>query len=329
MAKKNEESKLIRPSVWAQNKSINVSEGIMQQCHWETNHSYRDIVVNKTSGVGVKSHDGLAEKEMADANPYRGDTCYLDIDCDTIRMAFTVKILPIRNNINACNNYDYMQSLNDYIANTDNSVFKVLASSYLYNIYAGNFWWRNKLGAEQIVTKIAVKNRPTETIDSLEFCKNNTILNISDISEFLLSYVASAFAGETEYAELEVVSYLQAGFGSEVFPSQEMPENSMENRSKILFQRNGTAAMHSQKIGNAIRTIDTWYSEFDNYGLVIPVEPYGTSKNIGKAFRTGKESFYSLIDRAITEKDESLDFYQNMFIMACLIRGGVFGGKSK
>lgn len=329
MAKKNEESKLIRPSVWAQNKSINVSEGIMQQCHWETNHSYRDIVVNKTSGVGVKSHDGLAEEEMADANPYRGDTCYLDIDCDTVRMAFNVKVLPIRGNINACNNYDYMRALNGYITEADDDIFKALASRYLYNIYAGNFWWRNKLGAKQIVTKIVVKNRHTESIDSLEFCRNNTIFNISDINKFLVDYVADALTGVIEYAELEVVSYLQAGFGAEAFPSQEMPENSMENKSKVLFQRNGTAAMHSQKIGNAIRTIDTWYSEFGIYGMVIPVEPYGTSKNIGKAFRTGKESFYSLIDRAIIEKDRSIDFDQTMYIMACLIRGGVFGGKSK
>ena len=161
------------------------------------------------------------------------------------------------------------------------------------------------------------------------FCSNNTILDISDIIEFLVNYVADALTGVIEYAELEVVSYLQAGFGTEVFPSQEMPENSMENKSKVLFQRNGTAAMHSQKIGNAIRTIDTWYSEFGIYGMVIPVEPYGTSKNIGKAFRTGKESFYSLIDRAIIEKDRSIDFDQTMYIMACLIRGGVFGGKSK
>lgn len=50
----------------------------------------------------------------------------------------------------------------------------------------------------------------------------------------------------------------------EVYPSEELVlDKGKGERSKILYHVNDVAAMHSQKLGNALRTIDTWYPEFD------------------------------------------------------------------
>lgn len=44
--------------------------------------------------------------------------------------------------------------------------------------------------------------------------------------------------------------------------------------------------MHSQKVGNAIRTIDTWYAE--EVAFPIAAEPYGAVTTLGTAFRQPK-----------------------------------------
>ena len=89
--------------------------------------------------------------------------------------------------------------------------------------------------------------------------------------------------------------------------------------------------MHSQKIGNAIRTIDTWYPEFETANVgPIAVEPYGAVTNLGKAYRTPKDKadFYSLFDKwALGEKLANKN--EEHYVMAVLVRGGVFGQSSK
>lgn len=330
MAKKKTETneatevKIKRPAVWAQAKSINVTEGIMYQCKFDDKTNYKNIEIVHSSGVGVKSHDGLPEKEMADANPYRGDICYMASDCDTIQMVFGIKFLPIINNINSCSDYNYKKELIDFI-NSNTMHLEKLAKRYLFNIYAGNFWWRNKFGAKQIETHI-ISTDIRENIDSINFAKTNEIVTC-EINEELVKNIVAALSGEQDYYEIQVISYLQAGFGAEVYPSQEMPDDAMKEKAKVLFTRGGTAAMHSQKIGNAIRTIDTWYKEYDEYEMVIAAEPYGTAKNVGKAFRTSSQSFYKLIDKAMDKNNIKGIGEQIYYVLACLIRGGVFGLK--
>ena len=102
-------------------------------------------------------------------------------------------------------------------------------------------------------------------------------------------------------------------------------------KSKVLYQVNDMAAMHSQKIGNALRTIDTWYPEYGEPGIgPIAVEPYGAVTTLGKTFRSPKEKvdFYTLFDDWSTgtapENETDKDY-----VMAVLVRGGVFGASGK
>jgi len=92
---------------------------------------------------------------------------------------------------------------------------------------------------------------------------------------------------------------------------------------------NGIAGIHSQKLGNALRTIDTWYEGVAELGP-IAVEPYGSVTTQGKAYRQPqkKEDFYSLLDNWLI-KDKPPAPEQQHFVMATLIRGGVFGDAGK
>ena len=75
------------------------------------------------------------------------------------------------------------------------------------------------------------------------------------------------------------------------------------------------------------RTIDTWYpaDEGEEIGP-IAVEPYGSVTNQGKAYRQPKvkADFYSLLDAWVL-KDKAPETGDQHFVIATLIRGGVFG----
>jgi CRISPR-associated protein Csy3 len=126
------------------------------------------------------------------------------------------------------------------------------------------------------------------------------------------------------------------GKAQEVYPSEELvldKSTSKEKKSKILYSNNGIAAMHIQKIGNALRTIDTWYPSFkdvEQSAGPIAIEPYGAVTNLGTAFRTpkDKQDFYTFFDAfALGEKLARVE--DEHYVMATLVRGGVFGASDK
>ena len=132
---------------------------------------------------------------------------------------------------------------------------------------------------------------------------------------------------------LRVEAFAKVGSGQEVFPSQELILDKSKDKSKTLYviEHSGrrVAAMHSQKIGNALRTIDDWYEGAEDLGP-IPVEPYGSVTTQGKAYRQPKNKmdFYSLLDGWVL-KDKVPGVEQQHFVIATIIRGGVFGDSEK
>jgi CRISPR-associated protein Csy3 len=163
----------------------------------------------------------------------------------------------------------------------------------------------------------------------------------------LAAVIESGLAGSA-HVLLRITAFVRIGDGQEVFPSQELILDQGQTRtvngktikkSKTLyavkFGDQNIAAMHTQKIGNALRTIDTWYCGSEDNGP-IAVEPYGSVTTQGKAYRQpspGKDEngkpkekldFYNLLDGWII-KDKTPDLDQQHFVIATLIRGGVFG----
>src|SRR5690606_7072428 len=103
-------------------------------------------------------------------------------------------------------------------------------------------------------------------------------------SEKLVAEVGAALSGKRGPLFLNVDISGEMPAGAEVYPSQEfLPEakQSKENGkvlSAIEIEHNGRrfrqGTMHSQKIGNALRWIDEWHGEVDEYGAT-PIEVYG------------------------------------------------------
>jgi len=146
--------------------------------------------------------------------------------------------------------------------------------------------------------------------------------------------IATALASGDGALVLEVTTYAQLGNAQEVYPSEELVlDKGKSKKSKILYEVKGHAAMHSQKIGNALRSIDTWYPAYrdeEQSAGAIAIEPYGAVTNLGKAYRTPKENqdFYTLFDS--WARGGQLERVEDEhYVMAVLVRGGVFGESDK
>lgn len=258
------------------------------------------------------------------------DVATLPHEADTLMARFTLRVLGGAGTPSACNNAEYQAKLKrvvrDYVATHG---FRELAKRYAHNLANGRFLWRNRVGAEEVEVQIRQMEQGqiarSWTFDALEqslrkFEGGQEVNELGDL-------IADALEGE-RYLLLEVVAFARVGAGQEVFPSQELIlDRSRGDKSKTLYRVGEVAGIHSQKLGNAIRTIDTWYPQTEDGDLgPIAVEPYGSVTTQGKAYRQPKQKvdFYSLLDNWLL-KDKEPDTEQQHFVMATLIRGGVFG----
>jgi CRISPR-associated protein Csy3 len=264
------------------------------------------------------------------------DVAALPADADTLKVRFTLRVLGGAGTPSACNNVDYQRKLHSTVKGyVDTQGFVELAGRYACNLANGRFLWRNRLGAEQVVVQVAqlVDGQPAQswTFDALSLSLRH--FGGSPDAETALTelggLMAEALAGN-RHLLLQVTAFVRLGAGQEVFPSQELIlDKAKTTKSKTLYTVAGIAAMHSQKIGNALRSIDTWYPGADENGP-ISVEPYGAVTTQGKAYRrpTDKMDFYSLLDGWLI-KDQVPAPEQQHFVIATLIRGGVFGDAGK
>lgn len=216
--------------------------------------------------------------------------------------------------------------------------FADLSKRYAANLALANgrFLWRNRVGAENIEVRVKVCNEG-EQRDWTFSAKSISVRDFDNLPAGVLELaelIANALSGRREFLLLSVTAYAQVGLAQDVYPSEELvldKSNSKSKKSKILYHIDGHAGMHSQKIGNALRSIDTWYpvDEDNPYIGPIAIEPYGAVTNLGKAFRTpkAKVDFYTLFDSFA--RGGSLSQTEQHYVMAVLVRGGVFGESGK
>ncbi|MBO5651590.1 MAG: type I-F CRISPR-associated protein Csy3 [Selenomonas sp.] len=325
-------------SVLSFEKKLVVSDGYMYGTCWDDEHkskaeplklvekSVRGTISNRLKPA-VQNDPAKLNAEVEKPNLQQVDSCALGMEQDTLKLVFSIKVLNGVEKPSACNNAAFAQSYAEaakgYMEKTG---FKELAYRYAYNIASGRFLWRNRLGAEQL--EVCVK------ADDWEQKFSGYDYSLRDFSEHkelevLAEKIAAVLAGKEAYLFIEVEAYAKLGMGQEVYPSEELVfDKGNSRKSKILYQVNGVAAMHSQKLGNALRTIDTWYPSFGSAEGAGPIaiEPYGAVTTLGKAFRNPKEKvdFYTLFDKfALGEPLASVE--EEHFVMAVLVRGGVFG----
>jgi len=333
-------------SVLAFEKKLVPSDGYMYGTIWENRDncsplkliekSVRGTISNRLKAA-IKNDPVKLNVEVEKANLQTVDVCSLEPEQDTLKLHFTLKVLGGVAQPSACNNALFKQSYTSAVSGyISKEGFKELGRRYALNLANARFLWRNRVGAESIEVQVKALNKGDEqtwTFDATTFSTRDFQNNDQEVVT-LGARIASALASDDDFLMLEINCFVQVGKAQEVYPSEELVlDKGKGKKSKILYSVNDIAAMHSQKIGNALRSIDTWYPEFDDIQSSagpIAIEPYGAVTNLGKAYRTpkDKQDFYTFFDKfARGEQLEKVE--DEHYVMAVLVRGGVFGESDK
>ena len=343
-----EQTELKTASVLAFERKLDPSDALFRAGNWEDRDqagswpgiSVREKSVRGTISNRLKAKDqDPAKLDAAIENPnlQTVDVAALPNDADTLMAHFTLKVLGNAGRPSACNNAAYEQKLQSLVQGyIDEHGFGTLARRYAQNLANGRFLWRNRMGSEEVEVRVSrlEQGEPVEswTFSALDISMRdfNAEGEAASDMEALAETIRQGLSGE-RFVLLDVVAFARMGRGQEVFPSQELVlGRTSGDKSKTLYSVDGVAGIHSQKLGNAIRTIDTWYPAPTGQASPGPiaVEPYGSVTTQGTAYRQPKQKvdFYSLLDNWML-KDKKPSENDQHFFMATLIRGGVFGDK--
>lgn len=320
------------PSMLAFERKLETSDALMFSGVWEniaTAGEWLAVPITKRQNRSTQSAEGTSDADKIKPNPVSSDSddANLPLKHDTLKVSFSMRVIGNLGDPFGCNSPDFSKAIKTKTAGfkqgegVDN-----LAYRYAYNIANGRFLWRNRVGAEEI--NIVVKagghtfNFSAYDFSLTEFEKGSD----NPFLQQLTAIIAEGLKGdEKSFVLIEVDAFVKLGYQQHVFPSQEM---NMGEKGKVLFKLDGCAAIHNVKIGNAIRTIDTWYNRYTEQKQPIAIEPFGAVTQIGDAFRKNKKEgdLYSLMIDWVN--NEELTQEQQAYVAANLIRGGVFSKSS-
>lgn len=331
-------------------RSIQISEGLFF-AHNADGTRRTPVAVTEKGVRGQSSED--AAKNPGLSNPQTVECAMVPSGYAEVELSFSVRVLQSSRKPHACDSITVSETYAELAtAYAGAGGYKFLAELYVWNIANGRFAWRNRFQSDSQRVQVCFDGRKL-AFDPLmlslkkpagvEDLSDALILGDRSDLEALIEGIGAALAEGSFVFDVSWIAAMREG--QEIFPSQEYlrEENKakLKDVSRILAKlpvfvgdyRIQQASMHSQKIGAALRAIDIWHGDED-YG-VVPVNPYAGDQETGKALRGAKNSFYALRKmpealiagaRDATSPDDISD--EVHFVMANLVRGGVFGAKN-
>lgn len=279
-------------------------------------------------------------------------------DMVDLRIGFEIKALPLKDALHSCANSQKVNGsdaeklramLDDFIKRAqDSEGLQEVSRRIARNICNGRWLWRNRLLASAVRIEIAADSWTGVVPDALDIPLRE-FGPYSETENVLGAILASGFRGEKKVA-VKVGAILDMGVtGSiEVYGSQNYEPDTGRGKSKGDLSRSlyklplsapsthdegvrvvGQAAFRDAKIWNALRTIDTWYPEYAQGDMPIPVEPQGASLSLMRFFRAKDNKKASVFDLFKRLHQINPDSSEGQYCLASLMRGGVFGGSEK
>lgn len=332
-------------SVLAFSRAFEISDAIFLQCNSNTPQQEKSVVLRNKYVKCAFNQRNIKDEDAAKANLQLFDIATLGLNEDTLIVRFSIRVKAFDGTAEYCNSALVQENIklriSEYIKEYG---FDELSRRYAANLANARWLWRNRVSAESVT--VTIKNKgESVVIQDAKKLPLNSFDNYPKEVNTVADWIKKGLKGESGIL-LEVEARALIGVKQEVFPSQELTidANSKSNKSKVLYyiyeDNERKAAMHSQKIGNAFRTIDDWYPQAQ---YPISVESYGAVPAIGTAFRlpSKKLDFFYLFDNWVmhnglptTDKEGKTTFTplsenDKHYVVASMLRGGVFSNSSK
>lgn len=343
------------PSSLALQRSIAITDGVLYNLSEGGERTPVLVVEHGIRGTQNVNTDKGAEKDIA--NIQRTESAKLSDDAVAMVARFDVRTSPLERAISMCADpgmgeqgraeaLEVRRAIESFIERSKGAPIMKIAERYARNILNGRWLWRNRSYAQEVTIRVyALEEEGSRLVAEQDALKTplHHFDDVTDQEKAVASILVQGWEGLAA-SGLRVEATVDFGVkGSvEVFPSQNYIDTKDKGFARSLykhpltekvelgtgFKACGIAALRDQKIGNALRTIDTWYASFNEVRLVTPVEPMAANLEAGVFLRTKNETAFSLFKLMNTLKVEEGDL-NGLFLLAVLIRGGVFGEKGE
>lgn len=315
-------------------------------------------------GIRGTQNNEKASGPMESANVQITETAKLSEDAKALVVRFDMAMLDIAQALHSCsgkNKEEVMvlrQNLDDFIATARSdgqAGIQEIGCRYARNILNGRWLWRNRSLARRMTITVSLIKKDM-TIEPLVSEPDALDLPMNHFRDFrqnevtLGREIADQMRGKsTQGLRVEARLALRTSGAIEVFPSQNYVTDKPKGFARPLYKvgmtpdamwrvgddvknypdihRMGQAALRDQKIFNAIRTIDTWFSQYEEVGFPIAVEPMGANLSQQTFYRDkGRQSAADFLKNVGNITPESPE---GLFLLAALDRGGVYGQSDK
>lgn len=338
-------------------RSVQITEGLFYAKNSADADRLVPIEVLEKGVRGQSSEDKAKNPGLS--NPQSVEYAIIPQGHDGVQLTFSVRFMPLSLKPHACNNTAvgdaYVRLASAY---RTAGGFGTLALLYLWNIANARFAWRNRFQSDAMSVRVEGEGSGVLIFNPFKLSldepatRADLIASLSQGTEADLDAVISGIAHGLSNSDQEAYS-LRGSWdatmepGQEVFPSQEyIRDEKADKQLSRVFAKLPTlqagrqlmqASMHSQKIGAALRHIDIWHGS-ESHEAPIAVNPYGGVQETSDVLRDpkSKRSFYDLrakaealitgVESASSPEEITGDAH---FVMANLIRGGVFGASGK
>jgi len=335
-------------------RSVQVTEGLFFATSSSDDAIKTPIEVLEKGVRGQSSEDKA--KNPGKSNPQSVEYAVVPQGHDGVELSFSIRFMPLSLRPHTCGNTAvggaHARLAEGYKAAGG---YTVLAELFVWNVANARFAWRNRFQSDAMTVTAAFDGReivfdpfkvpldnPTDRTAMAEAMTKGDASDIAALVDGIANGLSNA---EKSTFTVKVRWNATMQPGQEIFPSQEYVRKAKKDDklsriyAKLPTRAAGRtidqASMHSQKIGAALRHIDIWYDGCDR---AIAVNPYGGVQETSDVLRDpkSKKSFYDLrakaepllkaVESAGTPDDISGDVH---FVMANLVRGGVFGSSTK
>lgn len=339
------------PGVTSLTRRINVTDALFYS--EMPDGSEKPILVRRLGLRGTQNVNGDKKEGREVSNVQLTDTAKSDADAVGVIIKTGIRFIALRDGLHSCalaksDDRDllvnFKESLSGFLdrAISEKSALLEIGCRYARNMANGRWLWRNRQFAQKVTVDVKVDGL-LFTFDSLDIPLNE--FDDYNASEMHIGkMIAYSLAGKNDLS-FELIAKLDFGTsmnGSiEVYPSQNyltdkpkgfarslyaVGESQLRSRPDMIefeaMRIVGHAAIRDTKAANALRTIDTWYPDYDSYKMPIAVEPCGANLGTQVMHRIGKKDSSFAYFKKLNIIEPASD--EGLFVIASMIRGGVY-----
>jgi CRISPR-associated protein Csy3 len=341
---------MVIPSVLAVRRAVIISDGLFYGVNTADEAKLIPVIRHGIRGTQNQTGGAVVNAVL----PQTTESAKTFHDSKALRVEFSFRPLPLMESLTSCSGRDakhFRAAFESFVTRAEESAgLREVCYRMARNVFNGRWLWRNRQLGVGITVRVNASDKQWEQ-DALK-----TPMNLfgawTEQESALGDVFMGLLSGGDETGNIRVEADINLGMtGSvEVYPSQNYTDGKPKGFARPLYkvdvrkvrrysgdssnagsfedtQVTGLAALRDQKIWNALRTLDTWYADYAETRLPIPVEPLGANLSADTIYRNLKNgSLFDLLPR-LGVLDPNSD--EGMFAIACLMRGGVFGVEDK